>query len=220
MASLPSSIYDLIAGDPAAKEQDQFRALGDYSTGVGEGLTTAGSQEELGILSGDPTKIAQVEAPEITAQNKQIEQQRLQNANFGSRSGGTTASTAAAEAGGRANIIDLTGNLINNTAGAAVGQGTGLISQGSTDIGNEAQLAEERRKQVTGDIGGIAEGAGQIATGFIGDPVDPAPGPSAADIVGTPMANPQAGVGSEPSLGFDPNELDPTTGKADLSMFQ
>ena len=41
MASLPSSIYDLIAGDPAAKEQDQFGALGNYSTGVGEGLTTA-----------------------------------------------------------------------------------------------------------------------------------------------------------------------------------
>ena len=166
MGGLVGGIFDLAAGNPVQQEQNQFGALGNYQTGVGEGLTTAGVGEEEGILSGDPTKIAQVEAPEISAQQKQIEQQNLQNSNFGTRSGGTTASSQAADAAGRANIIDLTGNLINNTASAAVGQGTSLLGQASTNVGNEAQLAEQRRQQLTGDVNGIAQGAAAIATGF------------------------------------------------------
>jgi hypothetical protein len=168
MASLVPAIFDLAAGDPAAKEQAQFGALGDYSTGTGEALTTAGAGEELGILSGDPTKIAQVEAPAINAGQGQVEQQMLTNANFGNRGGGTNASTQNAEGANRANIIDLTGNLIGNTAGAAVGQGTGLLSQAGSDIGNEAQLAEQRRSQVNQDVGGIATGAAEIASGLFG----------------------------------------------------
>lgn len=167
MASLPSSIFDLFEGNPAQQEQEKFGNLANYETGLGENLATAGAGEELGILSGDPTRIAQAEAPEITAQRQQIEQQNLSNANFGTRSGGTAASTQAADAAGRANIIDLTGNLIGNTAGAAVGQGSNFLSGASSNLGNEANLAEERRKQVVGDVGGIAAGAAEIATPFL-----------------------------------------------------
>ena len=148
MGGLVGGIFDLVQGDPAEKEEDQLGGLGNYETGVGEGLTTAGAGEEEAILSGDPTRIAQAEAPEITAGQKQVEQQRLQNANFGTRSGGTTASTEAAEGAERGNIIDLTGNLIGNTAGAAVGQGSGLLSGASSNISNEAGLKNQRRQAV------------------------------------------------------------------------
>lgn len=166
MGGLVGGIFDLAAGDPAAQQEKQFGQLGAYNTGVGEGLTTAGAKEEEAILSGDPTKIAQAEAPEIAAQRQQIEQQNLQNANFGTRSGGTNASTQSADSAGRANIIDLTGNLIGNTAGAAVGQGTNLLSQASSDIGEQANLLTSRRSAVDSDVSGIAQGAAQIATGF------------------------------------------------------
>ena len=176
MASFVTGIYDLAAGNPAQKEQDQFGALGNYETGTGEGLTTAGAGYDLGILSGDPTKIATALAPEISTGQSQVEQQRLQDANFGTRSGGTTASTEAAGAANRGNIINLEGGLQSGAASSALGAGSGLLSGASSNIGSEAKLAEERRKQVTGDIGGIAQGAASIATGLMGDPAAPGPG--------------------------------------------
>lgn len=218
MASLVTGIYDLAAGDPAAAEQKKFGSLGDFDTGTGEALTTAGAGYDLDILSGDPTKIAQVEAPEISAQQGQIEQQRLQNANFNTRSGGTAASTSAAEAGGRANIIDLTGGLQKSTADAASSTGGNLLTQATSNIGNEAQLAEERRSQVNSDVGGIATGAAEIATGFI-DPA--AAAPSAVSDPDIAASKNDWGQGpTPPSLGFDPNELDPNAGHPDLSAFQ
>jgi hypothetical protein len=167
MGGLVGGLFDLFSGNPVQQEQDQFGALSNFQTGVGEGLTTAGAGEEEAILSGDPSRIAQVEAPEIGAQQKQIQQQNLENANFDTRSGGTTASTQAADAAGRANIIDLTGNLISNTAGAAVGQGTGLLSEASSNIGNRADLAEQRRQQEVGDVSGIASSIAGIAAPFL-----------------------------------------------------
>jgi hypothetical protein len=168
MATLVPSIFDLAAGDPAAKEQSQFGALGDYETGTGEGLTTAGAGYDLGVLSGDPTKIATTLVPEISTGQGQVEQQRLQDANFGTRSGGTVASTEAAEATNRGNIISLEGGLQSAAASSALGAGSGLLSEASPNIGNEAKLAEDRRKQVTGDVGGIATGAAEIASGLFG----------------------------------------------------
>lgn len=201
MGGLVGGIYDLAAGNPAQKEQDQFGALGNYETGTGEGLTTAGAGYDLGILSGDPTKIATALAPEISTGQSQVEQQRLQDANFGTRSGGTTASTEAAEAANRGNIITLEGGLQSGAASSALGAGSGLLSGASSNIGSEAQLAEERRKQVTGDIGDIASGAASIATGLIDPAAIASGGPSVSDIVGTPIANPEAGVGPEPPNG-------------------
>ena len=201
MATLPGSIYDLFAGNPAQQEQDQFGARGNYETGTGEGLTTAGAGYDLGILSGDPTKIATALAPEISTGQSQVEQQRLQDANFGTRSGGTTASTEAAGAANRGNIINLEGGLQSGAASSALGAGSGLLSGASSNIGSEAQLAEERRKQVTGDIGDIASGAASIATGLIDPAAIASGGPSVSDIVGTPIANPEAGVGPEPPNG-------------------
>ena len=176
MGGLAGSIFDLAAGNPAQQEQDQFGALGNYETGTGEGLTTAGAGYDLGVLSGDPTKIATALAPEISTGQSQVEQQRLQDANFGTRSGGTTASTEAAGAANRGNIINLEGGLQSGAASSALGSGSGLLSGASSNIGSEAQLAEERRKQVTGDIGGIAQAGASIVAGLMGDPAAPGPG--------------------------------------------
>lgn len=166
MASLASGLFDLFSGNPAQQEQDQFGALGNYQTGVGEGLTTAGAGFDEGILSGDPTKMATALAPEISTGQSQVEQQRLHDANFGTRSGGTAASTEAASAGNRSNIIQLEGGLQSGTAGSALSAGSGLLSGASTNIGNEANLANQRRSQVNSDINGVVQGAGEIATGI------------------------------------------------------
>ena len=166
MGGLVGGIFDLASGDPTQGEQKKFGSMGDYQTGVGEGLTTAGAGFNEDILSGDPTKISQALAPEISAGQGQVEQQRLQDANFGSRSGGTAASTAAAEGANRGNIINLVGGLQKSTAESSLTHGGNLMSEASGNIGNEAQLAEQRRQQQVGDVNGIASSVASIATGL------------------------------------------------------
>ncbi len=184
MASLVTGIYDLAAGDPAAKEQAQFGELGNYETGTGEALTTAGAGYDLGLLSNDPTRMATALAPEIATGQGQVEQQRLADANFGTRSGGTAASTEAAEAANRGNIITLEGGLQRDAASSALGAGSGLLSGASSNIGSEAKLAEERRQQVTGDVSGIATGAAEIVSGLMGGGLPGgAPAADAADTL-------------------------------------
>jgi hypothetical protein len=168
MGSLASGIFGLVEGDPTEKEEHQLGGLGSYETGTGEGLTTAGAAEEEDILSGDPTKTAQALAPELSSGQTQVEQQAKQNAEFGNRGGGTNASTQAAESGERGNIINLVGGLQSGTAGAAVGQGSGLLGQASSNINSEAGLARAQQQAEQADVGGIVQGAAQIASGFMG----------------------------------------------------
>jgi hypothetical protein len=188
LGGLVGGIFDLASGDPTQGEQKKFGALGDYQTGVGEGLTTAGAGFNEDILSGDPTKISQALAPEISAGQGQVEQQRLQDANFGTRSGGTAASTEAATAANRGNIINLVGGLQKSTAESSLSHGGSLMDSASSNIGNEAQLAEQRRQQQVGDVNGIASSAAEIAMGIPGGA--PAAAPAAGqDLLS--MASPE-----------------------------
>ena len=212
MGGLVSGLFDLFSGNPAQKEQDQFGALGDYQTSTGEGLTTAGAKYDEDILSGDPTRIAQSLAPEISAQQGQIEQNKLQDANFGTRSGGTTASNENADAAGRANIINLVGATQKGAADSALSAGSGLLGQASSNVGNEANLAEQRRSQVNSDIGGIATSAAEIASGFGGG----APAASPASAAGADPLGEATG-GFTPFTGMDPLGANPGP---DLSVFQ
>jgi hypothetical protein len=166
LGGLVGGIFDLAQGDPTQGEQKKFGSMGDYQTGVGEGLTTAGAGFNEDILSGDPTKISQALAPEISFGQGQVEQQRLHDANFGTRSGGTAASTANAEGANRGNIINLVGGLQKSTAESSLSHGGNLMDSASSNIGNEAQLAEQRRQQQVGDVNGIASSVASIATGL------------------------------------------------------
>jgi hypothetical protein len=166
MGGLVGGLFDLFSGDPTKGEQNKLGSLGGYETGVGEGLTTAGANFDESILSGDQGKIATALAPEISAGQKQVEQQRNMDAQFGGRSGGTAASTANAETAERGNIINLVGGLQQGTAGQALSAGSGLLGQASGNIQSQADLAAKNQQRVTGDVGGIAQGAAEIATGF------------------------------------------------------
>jgi hypothetical protein len=203
MGGLVGGIFDLAEGDPTKQQERQLDSLSNYQTGVGEGLTTAGAGWEESILSGDPSKIGQALAPEISAGQGQVQQQALSNANFGNRGGGTNASTQAATGAERGNIINLVGGLQSGTAGAAVGQGSGILGQAAGNIGTEASLATANRQRLDSDVTGIAQSAAEIATGFAGgDPASGGTGPLWA-----PDASKQAGnafsTASDDELGPD-----------------
>ena len=163
MGGLLSSIFDLAAGNPVQGEQNQFGALSGYQTGVGEGLITPAAQYEESILSGDPTKTAQAMAPEISANQKQTQQFKNQTAEFSPRSGGTAASVANADTSGRSNLIDLLGKEQSGAASTSLSAGSGLLDSASSNLGQEAKLADQWRQSQVSDIGQIGQSAAEIA---------------------------------------------------------
>jgi hypothetical protein len=166
MGSLVSGIFDLSQGDPTKQEQGQLGDLSGYETKTGEAGTTAASDYYGGILSGDPAKIAQTIAPEISTGAQELEQQKKTTAEFGNRSGGNNASTQAGESQERGNIINLIGGLQQGAAAGEAGLGTNLLSQSSGNITTEAELAAANQQRQLADVGGIAQGASEILAGF------------------------------------------------------
>lgn len=172
-ADVAGGIYDLIAGDPAEREEKTLGSLGNQEISTGESLVNPAATYYENILSGDPSRIAQSLSPEISAGQTQVEQQALGNANFDTRSGGTAASTQAGEAGERANIINLVGGLQSSSAGAAGSLGSSQESMGSSNEQAVANLKSGRRSQVTSDIQalggnnsqGTGESSGNAGTG-------------------------------------------------------
>jgi hypothetical protein len=153
-----------VSGDPTEKEQKRFGRLADEQLAAGQGAQTAAQTYDMNLLT-DPTKAL---APEISAGQGQVEQQMLQNSEFGNRGGGTNASTQNAQNANRGNIINLMGEEQGKAASSLASLGTSEVSSGQSALGSEAGLANQRRQQQVGDVNGIAQGAASIATGFAG----------------------------------------------------
>lgn len=167
MASMVSGIFDLASGNPTEKEQNAFNDLSTYQNNLGEKSTSQGLGWESDILSGDPAKMAQALAPEIKSGQDMIQQTAQQGAQFGNRAGGTNAATQGAQSAQRGNIISLEGGLQQGAASALTGAGENLMGQGSGNLSNEASLAAANQARKTADVGGIAQGAAEIASLFI-----------------------------------------------------
>lgn len=195
MGGLVSGIFDLFSGNPTQKEQDQLGDLSGYETGTGKSATTAANDYYSGILSGDPAQIAKTLAPEIKAGQDMGQQKKDTLSEFGNRGGGTNSAASAIDAGTRGNIIDLIGGAQAGAAAGEAGLGTNLLSQSSGNINSEAGLAAANQKRVTGDVGGIANGAAQIASDFFA--------PGASSVGGaSPPVTPGAdfGLPAQPDL--------------------
>lgn len=205
MGSLVSGIYDLTAGDPTKVQEGQLGDLSTFTSNTGQGDVTNANSYYNGILSGDPAKIAQTLAPEISSGAQSAEQQKKTTAEFGNRGGGTNSSSQAIDSGERGNIINLEGGLQRDAAGAEASLGTNLLGQATNNITADASLKSADQARKSADVGGIATGAAQIATGFI----DPA-------AMGTPgVTTDMANAGAQSAISqpipqvsldtFDPN---------------
>ena len=148
---------------------NQTGQIAGYSTGAGMGDITAGQNWMRSILSGDPTKITQALAPEISGQQGQIAQQKKQIAEFGSRSGGNASATTNLNAQGRGNIINLVGGLQSGTAGNLANLGQGLLGMGLNATAQQAELSQQRMQNWQNSIfGGALTGGAAIGLGAAG----------------------------------------------------
>ena len=160
-------------------------AISGFSTGVGEGDVTAASKWYRDILNGG-TAEAEALAPEISSAQARAQQGKKTRSEFGTRSGGTAAANAAADAGVSTDILNLEGSLKQGAASGAASLGTSEQSIGLNANQQQAQEAIQRQqlqensilgKAITGGIGaaesfGLGE-LGNIGGAGGGDGIDP-----------------------------------------------
>lgn len=168
MGGLISGIAGLVEGNPTAAEQAQLGQVGGYELGQGQGYTNQAGNYYSNLLSGNQSQIAQSLAPQISAQQGQLQNQQNMNAQFGNRAGGSNASNQAAAGQARGNIINAIGGAQSGAAGALGSMGSNLLSQGAGNINTEAGLARQSNNETLADIGNIGQGAAQIASGIAG----------------------------------------------------
>lgn len=118
--------------------------ISNFGTTTGEGAVTDANQYYQNILSGDPSKIAESIAPEIQAGQQQTQQAKNNMAQFGTRSGGTAAASAGADAANRANITSLIGKLQSGAAAGETGIGENQTAQGLQANDQQAALSQEQ----------------------------------------------------------------------------
>ena len=217
MGGLVGSIFDLAEGDPTSSEQHGLGDLSGFENNAGEGAVNAGLGFNNAILSGNPEAIAQVEAPEIKGQQDQIQQAAQQASIFGNRGGGGNASAQGAQSAARGNIINLTGSLQQGAAASDLGAGQNLLGQGATNLNSEAGLAAANQQRQTSDVGGIAQGVGEIATGLM-NPAAAAGELSPGTESNPDIANYLSNNGPEPGGSIDASGLDNSA--PDMSVFQ
>jgi hypothetical protein len=139
---------------PSGQENQQYNLLNStsqFATGLGEGNTTAASTFFTNLLN-DPFKAL---TPEISAVQNQTQNAARNNAVFGSRSGGTAASTAAASNNARGDILNAAVGAQTGAAGELGSLGSNLLSTGQSGTEaafGEAQTLQQQRQAKINDI--------------------------------------------------------------------
>ena len=181
---------DIMGGVNLGPEQKREGQLAGYSTGIGEGDTTAASQWYQNILSGDPTKNAQALAPEISAANEGAQQQKKQAAEFGTRSGGTGAALAGVDEGTRAELIKLLGGEKSVAAAGLANLGTENLGMAASDTMSQADLKIQQQQSEMNSILGHVIGTGV----------------GAAESFGLGKAFPAGGTGGGGGMSYAPQD--------------
>lgn len=164
-----------IGAGPTAQEEGQYGALDQstkFATDLGEKNSLASSDFMRSVLSGDSTKISQTLAPQIGAAKTSAQQQNKTNTQFGTRSGGTAASSNAANDKVHSDITDLIGSFTGSSVSGLASSGDSLLAKGMTGqqalFGEAEKLHAEKKAKTDGLINDIGKTAAIAAAPFTG----------------------------------------------------
>lgn len=118
--------------------------IGDFATGQGEGDITAGTDFYKSILSGNSSDQTKVLAPEINAAKTSAYQDNKTATQFGTRSGGTAASTAATDDKLHGYMTNLFGSLTEGAADKLTSTGGNLMNTGLSAYGSQTAMSQQR----------------------------------------------------------------------------
>jgi len=162
-----------IGQGPSGAEKQQYGEmsnLGRFGIATGERDITQAEDFWSKILSGDPTQISKVLGPQISAINKQTQQQKKTAEEFGTRGGGTNAFMQTLDDQSLAAVRGMISNLTGAGAGQLGALGQGLLSTGGSATGEafgEAQTIQEQNAAKWNDIfKSIADLAGVVGGFF------------------------------------------------------
>lgn len=150
---------------------NQFSGYSGFASGLGESNLRQGSKFWSDILSKNSGRIAQAIEPEISAQQKQVQQGEKTAAEFHNRGGGVNSSVQSALGEARGNITDLVGKLQTGAASSLTSSGSDLLSKAMESSGETAALSEQQlenwRNSILGGAitGGVAIGLGAAGKG-------------------------------------------------------
>lgn len=162
----------LFGGSSPGLSTAQSTAAGgaQYGFNTGEQNENAAGGYYNGILSGDPTKIAQSLAPALTANSQQAQQKKETTAQFGTRSGGNTAASDAIDSGTRANTVNLIGGALNGAAAGAAGLGENQVASGTQNNAVAGSFSQQELMNMMNSIfgKGISSGVGSLEGAGLG----------------------------------------------------
>ena len=157
---------------PSGQEREMYGltgSIGRFGTSQGESDLLKSQNFWSSILSGDPQQIARVLGPEMSTINRQAQQQKKTAAEFGTRSGGTTATMNALDTSTLSSIRGMIANLTGSAASNLGSMGQNLLNtglSGATSAFGQAKDMQAQTAEKWNDIfNSIAEVAG-VAGGF------------------------------------------------------
>ena len=159
---------DMGVSDQQKSNYGNLTNASGFATNLGEKDLGASSKFMTDILSGDVGKITQALAPQIGAAKSSAQQQNKQNAEFGTRSGGTAASTAATNDKVHSDITNLIGKLTGGAASSLGSQGSGLLNTGIAGDKEGYDLAHQMQQQKEAKFNDIISSSAQVAAGVMG----------------------------------------------------
>ena len=162
----------------------QYGSIGGQQTGTGQKNQNQAGDFFSSILSGDSSKTSQALAPAIDAAKKSTSQDQKTASMFGTRSGGTAASSAASADKTHGYIADLIGNLTSSSASNLASLGTSQVSTGLGALGQEQGAVAERIQNWNASIlghgiTGAVQGAEALGMGAAGGMLPGGPGAAA-----------------------------------------
>ena len=126
----------------------------DFATGLGEKNLTTSSDFWNSILSGDSSKTSKALASQIGAAKTSAAQTNKTNAELGTRSGGTAASTAATNDKVHSDVTSMIGDLTGKAASNLQSSGSSELSTGLQGLNQQASLSQDQLENWSNSIFG------------------------------------------------------------------
>jgi len=141
-----------------------------FANTKGQGLTGQAGDFYSTLLGGDPRAMSKLLAPQIGTMQKQGQQQKQTMAQFGTRSGGTTAAGQSIDDSTRANISNMISSLTGTAAGGAQQMGQNLIDTGLKALGQQVDYSQQQLENWSNSVlgQGLAKGAGFLESAGLG----------------------------------------------------
>ncbi|HEY6026262.1 MAG TPA: hypothetical protein VIV09_05115 [Pseudolabrys sp.] len=156
---------------PDSNEKQAYgglKTLSGFSSSHGQNDITSAEDFWRGIMSGDPTKINAILAPQIKGIRERGQQQIQTASQFGDRSGGTNAGLQMVQDKTASAINEMIDELTGKGAEVMGNLGLGLTGQGMSGYGQLFKEAQVMHDQNAAKWGDIFKSISDVATGAMG----------------------------------------------------